>query len=350
MQGCLRQETGERVRKGAAAMEQHQLSAGIKGIGHAVPPRVVTNREMETIVDTSAEWIETRTGIRERRLAEGHVCSSDLGLEAGRRALEDAGLRPEEIDLVIVATLTPDTFMPATACIIQEKLGCKRAGAFDLAVACSGFVYALAVADQFVRTGVMKHVLVVGADTLSRVTNFADRSTCVLFGDGAGAVVVGPVAEGDGILSFDLGSDGGGGDLLVIPGGGGKKPGSRHALTREECCIQMEGKMVYRFAVQAIGDTAISALQRAGLGPDDVHLFIPHQANSRIIEGAAKRLGVPMERVFVNVDRYGNTSNASIPIALYEAREAGRMKAGDIVSVVGFGGGLAWASAVLRWT
>lgn len=325
-------------------------SAGIKGLGHAVPPRVVTNQEMEQIVDTSAEWIETRTGIRERRIAEAEVCSSDLGLEAGRRALEDAGLAPEEIDLVIVATLTPDTFMPATACIVQEKLGCTRAGAFDLAVACSGFVYALAVADQMVRTGTMKNVLVIGADTLSRVTNFADRSTCVLFGDGAGAVVVGEVEDGEGILSFDLGADGSGGDLLIIPGGGGKKPGSRHALTREECCIQMEGKPVYRFAVQAIGDTALAAVDRAGLKPEEVALFIPHQANSRIIEGAARRLGVPMERVFVNVERYGNTSNASIPIALYEARQAGRMKKGDVVVVVGFGGGLAWASAVLRWS
>lgn len=331
-------------------MDLLQRAAGIKGLGHAVPPRVVTNLEMEQLVDTSAEWIETRTGIRERRLADEGVCSSDLGLEAGRKALEDAGLAPEEVDLVIVATLTPDTFMPATACIVQEKLGCTRAGAFDLAVACSGFVYALAVADQMVRTGMMKNVLVIGADTLSRVTNFADRSTCVLFGDGAGAAVVGPVSEGAGILSFDLGSDGGGGDLLVIPAGGGKKPGSRQALKREECCIQMEGKPVYRFAVQAIGDTALSALERAGLGSDDVTLFIPHQANSRIIEGAAKRLGVPMERVFVNVQRYGNTSNASIPIALYEAREEGRIKPGDVVVVVGFGGGLAWASAVLRWT
>lgn len=325
-------------------------SAGIKGIGHAVPPRVVTNQEMEQLVDTSAEWIETRTGIRERRIAEAEVCSSDLGLEAGRRALEDAGLPPEQVDLVIVATLTPDMFMPATACIVQEKLGCNRAGAFDLAVACSGFVYALAVADQMVRTGTMKNVLVIGADTLSRVTNFADRSTCVLFGDGAGAVVVGEVEEGEGILSFDLGADGSGGDLLIIPGGGGKKPGSRYALTREECCIQMEGKPVYRFAVQAIGDTALAAVDRAGIKPEEVALFIPHQANSRIIEGAAKRLGVPMERVFVNVDRYGNTSNASIPIALYEARQAGRMKKGDVVVVVGFGGGLAWASAVLRWS
>lgn len=331
-------------------MELLQRAAGIKGLGHAVPPRVVSNAEMESIVDTSAEWIETRTGIRERRLAEADVCSSDLGLEAGRKALQDAGIAPEEVDLVIVATLTPDTFMPATACIVQEKLGCKNAGAFDLAVACSGFVYALAVADQMVRTSTMKNVLVIGADTLSRVTNFADRSTCVLFGDGAGAAVVGQVEEGQGILAFDLGSDGSGGDLLIIPGGGGRKPGSRHLLTREECCIQMAGKLVYRFAVQAIGDTAGAALGRAGLSSDDVALFIPHQANSRIIEGAAKRLGVPMERVFVNVDRYGNTSNASIPLALYEARQEGRIKPGDVVVVVGFGGGLAWASAVLRWT
>ncbi len=335
---------------GQTAAQLLQQPAGILGIGHAAPTRVVTNEQMEQLVETSAEWIESRTGIRERRLAEEDVCSSDLGLAAARQALEDAHLSPAEIDLIIVATLTPDMFMPATACIIQEKLGAKRAGAFDLAVACSGFVYALAVADQFVRTRAVRNVLVVGADTLSRVTNFEDRSTCVLFGDGAGAVVVGPVEEGSGILSFELGSDGSGGDLLIIPAGGGKKPGSTYELTRPECCIQMEGKPVYRFAVSAIGEAAVKALEKAGLTADDVTLFIPHQANLRIIEGAAKRLGVPMERVFVNVDRYGNTSNASIPIALWEARQEGRLKEGDVVVVVGFGGGLAWAAAVLRWS
>ncbi|MCE7872176.1 ketoacyl-ACP synthase III [bacterium CPR1] len=335
---------------GQTASKQLQQPAGILGIGHAAPTRVVTNEQMEQLVETSAEWIESRTGIRERRLADENVCSSDLGLEAARQALSDARLRPDEIDLIIVATLTPDMLMPATACIIQEKLGARKAGAFDLAVACSGFVYALAVADQFVRTRAVRNVLVVGADTLSRVTNFQDRSTCVLFGDGAGAVVIGPVEEGSGILSFELGSDGSGGDLLIIPAGGGKKPGSVYELTRPECCIQMEGKPVYRFAVSAIGEAAVKALEKSGLTADEVTVFIPHQANLRIIEGAAKRLGVPMERVFVNVDRYGNTSNASIPIALWEARQEGRLKKGDVVVVVGFGGGLAWAAAVLRWS
>ncbi|MEW6282458.1 MAG: beta-ketoacyl-ACP synthase 3, partial [Candidatus Eremiobacterota bacterium] len=225
-----------------------------------------------------------------------------------------------------------------------------KAGAFDLSVACSGFVYALAVADQMVGSGAMERVLVIGADTLSRVTNWHDRGTCILFGDGAGAAVVGPVADGSGVLSFDLGSDGAGADLLCIPGGGGRKPGSAFDLTHEECCIHMDGRQVYRFAVSTIGESALKALEKAGLGAGDVSLFIPHQANLRIIEGAARRLELPMERVLVNVDRYGNTSNASIPLALWEARRDGRLKSGDVVVVVGFGGGLAWASAVIRWT
>lgn len=322
---------------------------GIVGMGHYVPSRVLTNRDLESILDTSDEWIRSRTGIAERRQAAADECTSDMGAEAAVRALRDAGLEAGDVDLVVCATSTPDMLMPATACLIQERLGARNAGAFDLLVACSGFAYGLATGAQFVATGACRHVLVVGADTMSRFMDWEDRSTAVLFGDGAGAVVLGEVAEGEGILASHLGADGSGAPLLRVPAGCARQPGGLGGHTRRDFCLQMEGKDVFRFAVQVIGDAALQVLEKAGLSPDEVDLFIPHQANIRIIDAARKRLGVSPERLFVNVDRYGNTSCASIPIALSEARDQGRLQPGHLVVTVGFGGGLSWGATALRW-
>lgn len=321
--------------------------AGILGLGCHVPPRVLSNADLESMVETSDAWIRTRTGILERRKAADEVCASDMGLAAARAALQDAGTSPEELDLIIVATLTPDTVMPATACRIQQRLGATRAGAFDLSVACAGFTYALTAAQQFIAGGTVERVLVVGSDTLSRVTDWQDRSTCVLFGDAAGAAVLGPVEEHHGILGIHMGAIGS--ESLHIPAGGGRLPSGTAGLTRSDFCIHMDGKRVFRFAVEVLGDAAATALERAGVHPDEVDLFIPHQANLRIIEAAARRLRISPDRVFTNLERYGNTSNGSIPLALCEAREQGRIKPGDVVVAVGFGGGLAWCALVLRW-
>ncbi|MCA9792641.1 MAG: ketoacyl-ACP synthase III [Candidatus Eremiobacteraeota bacterium] len=317
---------------------------GILGLGHCVPDQVLSNSQLESKVDTSDQWIRSRTGICERRIAPDELCSSDLGFNAAQQALEQAGLRAEEVELIIVATLTPDSPMPSTACRIQQRLGATRAGAFDLSVACSGFTYALCVGQQFVASGTYTRVLVVGVDTLSRITNWEDRSTCVLFGDAAGAAVLGPVPEGSGILGFHFGADGSGGELLHIPAGAGAP-----SEVRTDHCIHMAGRGVYRFAVQAMGEASIAALEKSGISPEEVSLFIPHQANLRIIEAAARRLNISMDRVFTNVDRYGNTSNGSVPLALWEAQKQGRIHSGDIVVTVGFGGGLAWCALVMRW-
>ena len=322
---------------------------GVVGLGHYAPPRIVTNQELESTLDTTDEWIRSRTGIRERRMAEDDVCASDLAVEASRLALQDAGITADQLGLIIVGTMTPDTMLPSTACLVQHRLGARKAGAFDLNVACSGFAYSLAVGAQFVATGVFDYVLVIGADTMTRVMNWQDRGTCVLFGDGGGAVVLGTVPEGRGILSVHLGSDGSGGDKLTVPAGGGRIPGGTEGVRPPEYCLQMDGKEVFKFAVSVIGQAAAAAVAKAGLSADDVDLFIPHQANVRIIDAAARRLGVPMERVFVNVDRFGNTSCGSIPLALSEAREQGRVKDGDLVVIVGFGGGLSWGAVALRW-
>ena len=325
------------------------LPAGITGTGRAIPEKVLTNADLERMVDTSDEWIRTRTGIVERRIAEAHIASSDLGAEAGRKALEDVGVKPEDVDLVIVGTITPDMAFPATACIIQDKLGLTNAAAFDLSAGCSGFVYALDVAASFVTAGKYRTVLVIGADTLSKIIDFTDRSTCVLFGDGAGAAVVQPVEEDYGILATYLGSDGSGGHTLYLPAGGSRMPASEETIRNRQHFICMSGNEVFKFAVRIMGEASSQVLQRAGLSADDVDLFIPHQANTRIIDGAARRLGLDSKRVFVNVDRYGNTSAASIPIALDEAKEAGLINKGDLIVLVGFGAGLTWASAVMRW-
>jgi len=315
------------------------VSAGISGVGHCVPDRVMSNADLESLVDTSDEWIRARTGIEERRVVAPGQTLSDLCESASRDALDNAGLRASDLDLIIVATCTPDNLFPSTAATVQHALGAK-CGAFDLEAACSGFVYALICASQFIATGMMKNVLVIGGEVMSRHVDWTDRNTCILFGDGAGAAVVSSVEDGFGLLGFDLGADGGGGELLrcgVI------------SNDNSNGNIYQNGREVYKFAVHQMGESAIRALNACGLTGEDVDVLVPHQANIRIIESAAKRLGMPMEKVFVNLQKYGNTSSATIPIALSEARAQRRIERGDTVVLVGFGAGLTWASAVLKW-
>jgi len=323
--------------------------AGIVGVGSAVPDRVLTNSDLEKMVDTSDEWIRTMTGIVERRIASEGEATSDFAVKAGRSAIEKAGLRAEDIDLIILATFTGDTPLPATACIVQNALGCPNTPAFDLAAGCSGFVYGLAAADAFVRRGMYDHVLVIGADMLSCVTNLTDRTTCVLFGDGAGAAVVAPVGEDSGFLAFDLGCDGSAAQSLWIPAGGSRHPYTPEDLAAHRDKIVMEGREVFKFAVKIQGEATERVLGRCGLTTADIDMVIPHQANIRIIESAVNRLGLPPEKFFVNLHKYGNTSAASIPIALDEAVSEGKIKKGDTVVTVGFGAGLTWAAGVMKW-
>ena len=325
-------------------------SAGIIGLGKALPERVLTNAEIETMVETSDEWIFERTGIRKRRVAGENETSASLGTAAAAEALRMAGVDPADVDLIICGTTSPDTLFPSTACHIQQRLGCVNAAAFDLAAACAGFVYALAVGSELVASGAHKMALIIGADVLTKFTDWTDRGTCVLFGDGAGAAVVAPVEDGRGVLSYDLGADGTGTGLLVIPGGGGLHPASHQTVDDRLHYIKMEGREVFKFAVKIMGESSERSLAKCGLSPHDVDCFVPHQANTRIIDSATRRLGIAPERVFTNVADYGNTSAASVPIALYEAFLMGRIREGDLVVVVGFGAGLTWASCVLRWT
>lgn len=324
--------------------------AGIIGTGSYLPEKILTNEDLEKIVDTSDEWIRTRTGIRERRVAREEEAASDLSLKASERALESAGVRAEEIDLIIVATVTPDTLFPATACLVQDRLGARRAACFDLSAGCTGFLYGLGVAQQFVACGTYQKVLVVGVDVLTKIINWEDRSTCVLFGDGAGAVVVAPVPEEEGILSLYLGADGSGGPLLVMPAGGSRLPASPDTVARKLHTIHMHGSEVFKFAVRIMGEASLKALEQAGLAKEDIDLLIPHQANMRIVEAGMKRLGLPPEKVYVNLDRYGNMSSASIPVALDEAQRQGKLARGDNVLLVSFGAGLTWGAAVVRWS
>ncbi|MEK3904384.1 beta-ketoacyl-ACP synthase III [Paenibacillus sp. FSL R7-0179] len=322
---------------------------GIIGTGKYVPERVLTNSDLEKIVETNDEWIVSRTGIRERHIAAPEQATSDLAYEAALKALESAGMKAEELDLIIVATVTPDSAFPSTACILQDKLGAKNAAAFDLSAACSGFVYSLATATGFIQNGMYNNALVIGADTLSRITDYTDRNTCVLFGDGAGAVIVGEVPEGRGFKSFDLGAEGSGGSLLNLEAGGSRLPASQQTVEDKKHFIYMNGREVFKFAVRVMGSATERVLTKAGLSKENIDLFVPHQANIRIIQSAMQRLDLPPEKVVVNVDKYANTSAASIPLALVEAAEEGRMKAGDAVLMVGFGGGLTWGASVLIW-
>ena len=325
-------------------------SVGITGIGYSVPEKILTNADLEKMVDTSDEWIVERTGIRERRIAEADVSTSVLAAEAAVKAIEDAKLKPEDIDLIIVATATSDMAFPSTSCLVQYKIGASNAAAFDLSAGCSGFVYGVNVGSQMIASGVYKHVLVIGAEVLSKILDWQDRNTCVLFGDGAGAAVLSEVEPGYGLLSIDLGADGSGGAALMQPAGGSKLPASFETVTNRQHYVHMNGSEVFRFATKVMGASALRVLKRAGITAADVDWFIPHQANIRIIQSAAKRLKLPMEKVIVNVDRYGNTSAASIPIALAEARDQGKIKKGDTLVLVGFGAGLTWGGCVLKWS
>lgn len=325
-------------------------NAGILGTGFYVPEKIMTNADLEKIVETSDEWIVERTGIKERRIAEDNQPMSDLALRAAKAALADAGVAAEDLDLIIVATLTSDRIIPSTACMIQNLLGAKHAAAFDLSAACSGFAYAASVAAQFIETGAYNKALVIGAETLSKYINWEDRNTCVLFGDGAGAAVLGQVEEGYGILSFDLGSDGSGGDAIQIPSSGSLMPVSKESIDQKLNLIHMNGRDVFKFAVKAMGKTVKNSLAKIDMPQEKIDWLVPHQANIRIIESAAKRLSMPMDKVIVNIHKYGNMSAACIPIALAEAAAAKRFKKGDIIALSGFGAGLTWASCIIRWS
>ncbi len=325
------------------------ISVGVLGSGKYVPEKILTNFDLEQMVETSNDWIVTRTGIRERRISSPEEASSDLAYHASLEALNNAGLTAEDIDLIIVATITPDMAFPSTACVLQERLGAKHAAAFDLSAACSGFIYSLANAVSLISTGMYKHVLVVGAECLSKITDYTDRNTCILFGDGAGAVVLGQVPEGRGFRSFVLGSDGSGGELLKLEGGGSRCPSSPQSIEQKKHFIHMAGSEVFKFAVRIMGSAALEALEKAGLTKEDVDLLVPHQANIRIIQSALEKLDLPEEKCMINLHKYGNVSAASIPIALAEAAEEGRMKEGDCLVLVGFGGGLTWGASVLVW-
>jgi 3-oxoacyl-[acyl-carrier-protein] synthase-3 len=308
------------------------LNAGIIGVGRYVPEKVVKNTDLEKIMDTSDEWIRTRTGIEERRIAGDDMDTSDMAFEAAKNAIEHAGISPEEIDLILVATVTPDQPFPTVACMLQDRLGATHAAAMDISAACAGFMYGLATAQQFIVSGAYRYVLVVGVEKLSKITDWSDRNTAVLFGDGAGAAVVGPVSEGRGILAFDLGADGSGGKYLY-----------------QDRYIHMNGREVFKFAVRQMGESCIRVIEKAGLSKEDVDFLIPHQANIRIMESARQRLELPIEKMSKTVHKYGNTSAASIPISLVEELEAGKIKDDQVIVMVGFGGGLTWGAVLLRW-
>ena len=324
--------------------------AHVTGWGRYVPEHVLTNADLEKMVDTNDEWIVTRTGIRERRVAAAHETTASMGAVAGLRAIRTAGLEPDDIDLILLATLTPDYWMPSTAALVKEAIGNEHAAAMDVAAACSGFVYAFATAQAYVTSGLARHVLVIGAELLTRFLDYTDRGTCILFGDGAGAVVVSASDEPGGSLGIEMTTEPQGAYMIWLPAGGAKAPPSSETVRRGEHYIRMEGRETYRFATRTLATTALELVRRAGLTPDDISLFIPHQANIRIIEAVAKGLDLPMDRMMVNVDKYGNTSAASVPIALAEAANSGRIKVGDAVCMVAFGAGFTSGAATIRWT
>ena len=325
------------------------IRAKITGTGSSVPQNILTNFDLERMVDTSDEWIVTRTGIRERRIAGEGEFTSTFASAAAQKALDAAGVTADQIDLIIVGTLTPDYPFPATACLVQQNLKAVNACAFDLSAACSGFIYALATAQKFIQGGTVKKALVIGAEVLSRIVDWTDRNTCLLFGDGSGAVVLEAVEGESGVLSTHMHSDGNYWDLLYQKGCGSRHPASQQNLDDRLIYLNMQGNEVFKHAVRAMGEVSQEALAANGLCTDDVSLFIPHQANQRIVDSVGKRLGIGADRVYVNLDRYGNTSAASIPIALDEVVRSGRLKEGDIVLLSAFGGGFTWGAAALRW-
>ena len=324
--------------------------AHITGWGMSVPDSVLTNDDLSKMVETNDEWIRDRTGIRERHIAHENQFPSTLGVEASIKALEVANVRPTDIDLIICSTSSPEYIFPATACLIQDQLGASKAGAFDLLAACSGFIYAVNMAAQAIRSGSIKTALVIGAETLTRFVDWSDRNTCVLFGDGAGAFVLQASDRPGGVLSAALHSDGSGGDLLSVPAGGSRAPATEETVRERKHYIKMDGKEVFRFATRAMGHATKETLDLAGLTTSDIQWIIPHQANYRIIETAAKYLKMPLEKFIINVDRYGNTSTASIPIATVEAVDKGLIKQGDKIVLVGFGAGLTWGALTAEWT
>lgn len=327
----------------------HLRTVSITGVGSCVPDRILSNGDLERMVETSDEWITTRTGIRERRIAADGQATSDLATEAARRALADAGVQPEDVDLIIVATVTPDMPFPSTACLVQHRLGATRAAAFDIEAACSGFVYALDIASHFVASHTYNTVLVIGAEKMSSVVDWTDRNTCVLFGDGAGAAVLQNRPSAHGLLTTCLGSDGGKASLLELPAGGSACPATAESVAARRHFLRMDGKETFKNAVTAMVTAANQALERCGLAIGDIRCVIPHQANQRILSAVAERLGARPEQVFSNVEKYGNTSAASVGIALDEAVKSGRIRRGDLVLLVVFGAGLTWGAAVIEW-
>ena len=324
--------------------------ATITGTGRYLPDGVLTNADLERMVDTSDAWIVERTGIRERRIAAPEQASSDLALIASRRALASAGISAEEVDQIVVATTTPDRILPSCACTLQRALGATHAAAFDMFAACTGFVFGVAMGRSMIGSGMADTVLVVGVETLSRITDYTDRNTCVLFGDGAGAVILRPCPAGEGVLAIDIRSDGALGGVLEIPAGISRNPASAATIAAREHYIRMQGKKLFPFAVRAMEESTRRCMELAGIGPDQVEVVIPHQANLRIIDAVRERLGLPPEKVPINIDRYGNTSSASIPITLDELARSGRLKPGDHVAFCAFGGGATWGASVVRWS
>lgn len=335
---------------GSLPVELGTQNASILGLGMCVPDRILTNHDLSQMVDTNDEWIVTRTGIRERRITDADTTVSDLGIKAAEQAMQNAMVSPEEISLVICATTTGDYLWPASACIIQNAIGAKNAAAFDISAACAGFSYGLTLASSLIQTGTMRYVLLLGADTLTKQVDWTDRGTCILFGDAAGAAVLGACPPNEGILASKLYADGSGLESVWLPFGGSRNPMTPEAIEKKLNCIQMQGKEVYKFAVNSVPDSILEVLKSACLTPLDIDLLVLHQANVRIMHAIAERLDIPEEKLFINVDKYGNTSSASIPMALKEAKDQGRLKKGDIVVTVGYGAGLTWGANVLRWS
>jgi len=331
-----------------AKAKQPGRNVGIIGVGECLPSRVLTNADLEKMVDTSDEWITTRTGIKERRLASPKEATSDLAVKAAQQALKDAGIQACDLDLIIVATITPDMQFPATACFVQRALAAQKAACFDISAACSGFVYGLVTAQHFIAGGLYKYALVVGAEVLSSITDWKDRNTCVLFGDGAGAAVLAPVKSA-GILSGYLGSDGNQSELLMVPAGGSRTPATHQTVDQGLHYLKMKGNELFKIAVNSMAEAAQIAVKKAGITCADVDLVIPHQANIRIIMAVAKKVGLPSEKIYLNIEKYGNMSSASTATALCEAVRQGRVKKGDIVLLDAFGAGLVWAACVIKW-
>ncbi len=330
-------------------MSDEKINARIAGVGVCIPDTVLTNNDLSKMIDTSDEWILARTGIRERRIAAPDQATSDLSIAAAKQAMLNSDVESQDIDLIIVGTMSPDLLTPSTACIVQAGLGIKNVPAFDISAGCSGFIYALVTGCQYIASGLYRTVLVIGAEVVSRIANWQDRGSCIVIGDGAGAVVLKAAPSGHGIISMCLGADGSGVKHLYAPAGGTRMPVTVENIVSNMHKVKMDGQEVFKFAMLMLPKTTEKALQMAGISKDEVALIIPHQANLKIIEAAARFMNLPLDKFMINVDRYGNTSSASIPIALYEALQTGRINTGDIVVMTGFGAGLTWGSVVMRW-